>query len=388
MRHRFLYPMVAVAMSLALVVGCQSAPAAQPAAKAAEPTKASAAVPAKAAEPTAAPAAAPAKAAEPTKPAEKAAAPKVSTGPVDAATYPDKPFALDNSGNAGGGLDLFNRTVEEALRKENLFKGTMTVTSYGGGGGNTGMSFLNEQKGSGYIMMSNTNRVYLNPMMGTTKLTLDDFVPVARLMTDYMIVAVRKDSPFKTGKDLMDALVKDPRAVTLGVGSAPPSNDHLNLIYAAKAAGVNVSRLNIVTFSAGGDLNAQLLGGHVGAGSTTVAESLPQYKSGDIRFLAISAPERSKFVPDVPTWKELGYQAEVKHWRAFWGPKDMPEVARKYWIDTFTKMVKTDTWKQLLERNGWEYEFAAGDDLAKAMKEEAKLAEDVLGPLGILPPKK
>lgn len=368
MQHRFLYTLLAMGMALLLAVGCQSAPASQPTAKAEAP-KAAAPAATKAAEPANQP------------------APKAPTGPVDAGTYPDKPFALDNSGNPGGGLDLFNRTVEEALRKENLFKGTMTITSYGGGGGNIGMSHLAEQKGSGYILMSNTNRVYLNPMMGTTKLTLDDFTPIARLMTDYMIIAVRKDSPFKTGKDLMEALKKDPRSVSIGVGSAPPSNDHLNVIYAAKAAGVDVTKLNIVTFKAGGDLNAQLLGGHVGAGSTTVAESLPQYRSGDIRFLAISAPERSKFVPDVPTWKELGYAAEVKHWRAFFGPKDMPEVAKKYWIDTFTKMSKTDTWKQLLEKNGWEYEFSVGDDLMKALRAEAKQAEDVLGPLGILPKK-
>lgn len=368
MRSRFSYAVIAMAAALLLLAGCQSGAAPQPAPKAGEPAKAAA--------PTQKPAQQPAPAA---KPADVGAAP---------ANYPDKPMALDVSGEAGGGLDMFSRSVEEALRKENLFTGTVTIKHHGGGGGNIGMSYLAEQRGSAYIMMCNTNRVYLNPMMGTTKLKLDDFTPIARMMTDYMILAVRKDSPLKSGQDLIDKLKKDPKSVSLGIGSAPPTNDYLHLVYMAKEAGIDPGKMNMVVFKAGGDLNAKLLGGHVDAISTTLAESLPQFKSGDIRILAVTSQERIDEAKDVPTWTEQKVPVVVKHWRAMFGPPEMPKYALDWWVNSFTKMVKTPTWKQILERNGWQYEFLAGEELKKALQEEAKKAEETLAPLGVLPQKK
>jgi len=153
------------------------------------------------------------------------------------------------------------------------------------------------------------------------------------------------------------------------------------------AAGIDPTQINVVVFKSGGDLNAKLLGGHIDSASTSFSEGLPQLKSGDFRALAISAPQRMKDAPDVPTWKEQGYDVEISHWRGVWGPKDMPKEALDYWVDAFKKMHESATWKQILTRNGWYPEYVAGADFQAALKAEEEKALKILQPLGILPKK-
>jgi len=384
MRTRSLHLALMLAIASIAIAGCQAAaPAATPtaASKAPVPTTAPspAAAPTKAAVPAAAPTTAPA-AQSPSK---------VPTPPlVNGAKWPSKPVGIDNAGNPGGGLDLFARSVAEALVKEGIFPGTFVHDSHGGGGGNTGMAWLTEQKGNTHILMANTNRVYLNPLVGTTKLTINDYLPVARVATDYMVIAVRKDSPYKTLKDLVDALKKDPKAASFANGTAPPSSDYLNIIYTAAAAGIDPTKLNIVVFAAGGEVNSELLGGHVDAASSSTAEFLSFYDSGDMRFLSVSSPERLPRIKDVPTLREQGYNVVLKHWRGLFAPKDLPKELLGYWSQALEVMVTTPTWKGILEKNNWADEFLAGDKFIQALNDEAKAAEAALRPLGLLPPTK
>ena len=392
MRTRWLRLVVTLAIASLALAACQSsAPA--PASKAEAP-KPAAEAPKPAAAPTAAPTAAPKAAEAPKAPAPTAAAgaqpasKNVPLPTVAGAKWPSKPVGIDNAGNAGGGLDLFGRSVAEALTKEGIFPGTFVHDSHGGGGGNTGMAWLLEQKGNTHILMANTNRTYLNPLVGTTKLTPDDFTPVARVATDYMVIAVRKDSPYKTLKELVDALKKDPKAVSFANGTAPPSSDYLNVIYTAVAAGIDPTKLNIVVFNAGGEVNSELLGGHVQAASSSSGELLPFYDSGDMRFLSVSSPERLPRLKDVPTLKEQGYNVVLKHWRGLFAPKDLPKEVLNYWTQALGVMVTTPTWKGILEKNNWADEFLAGEPFSQALKDEAKAAEAALRPLGLLPPGK
>lgn len=383
MRTRFFGLAAALTIASLTLAGCQtSAPAPTPAPTKAEAPKATEVpkpVPTAAAAPKAA---APAPAAQPTSKS-------IPTPPtVGGAKWPSKPVGIDNAGNPGGGLDLFARSVAEALTKEGIFPGTFVHDSHGGGGGNTGMAWLVEQKGNTHILMANTNRTYLNPLVGTTKLTYKDYTPLARVATDYMVLAVRKDSPYKTAKELMEALKKDPKAASFANGTAPPSSDYLNVIYTAAAAGIDPTKLNIVVFAAGGEVNSQLLGGHVEVGSSSSAEFLPYYNSGDMRFLSISSAERLPSLKDVPTLREQGYNVVLKHWRGLFVPKDTPKELLDYWAQALGVMVTTPTWKAILEKNNWADEFLAGDKFLEALNEEAKAAEAALRPLGLLPPAK
>lgn len=298
--------------------------------------------------------------------------------------YPKKPIEFVTAGEPGGGLDIFARAVDEALSKSGIFKGTMTITNLGGGGGNTTMAVGRSRSGSAETLLGNSNRVYLNPLVGTTDLKLGkDFVPIAQLMTEYLALTVRKDSPYQTAKDVAADLKKDPTSVTFGVGTVP-SDDQLNVLQAGEAAGVDPAKLKVVAFRSGGDLMTQLLGKRVDAISTGLSEALAQYKNGDVRILAISAEDRQGGASaEIPTWREQGFDIVIEHWRGVFGPAKMPKDAVDYWIDAFSKMTKTSQWKEILKRNEWAPLFRSGDDFAKVLEQEQKTAQRLLASVGL-----
>lgn len=299
--------------------------------------------------------------------------------------YPSEAVEFVTAGDPGGGLDLFAREIKQALEQEDLLETQMDITNRGGGGGNAAMAVGRQRSGSADSLIGNSNRVYLNPIMGTTDLTLDeDFVPIAQLMTEYVVLGVREDSPFQTAQQVLDALTEDPGSVSLGVGTVP-SDDQLHLLRLADESGIPPGELNIVAFSAGGDLMTQLLGGQVDAVSTGLSEALPQYEAGEIRLLAITAPERVEGpAADIPTWDELGIDLVVDHWRGVFGPADMPAEAVTYWEETFARMVETDAWADVLERNLWTALYRDSEEFSTVLREEAETSEQLLQQVGLV----
>lgn len=299
--------------------------------------------------------------------------------------YPSEAIEFVTAGDPGGGLDIFARQIKQSLEQEDLLKAQLDITNLGGGGGNAAMAIGRQRSGTNSTLIGNSNRVYLNPLMGTTDLTIgEDFVPIAQLMTEYVVLAVRADSPYQTAEDLTNALVDDPRSASLGVGTVP-SDDQLHLLRLAGEIGVEPGELNIVAFSAGGDLMTQLVGGQVDAVSTGLSEALPQYEAGEIRLLAISAPERvAGPAAEVPTWKEMDIDLVVDHWRGVFGPADMSDEAVSYWEDAFAEMVKTDAWAQVLERNQWTSLYRDGEEFGTVLEDEASTAEDLLREVGLV----
>lgn len=299
--------------------------------------------------------------------------------------YPEQAVEFLAAGDPGGGLDLFGRAIEEALSSEDMLDTPLQVSNIGGGGGTPAMAVLQERADDAYTLVGNSNRVYLNPIIGTTDISLenDSFVPIAQLMTEYVVIGVRADSEFESAEQLMDALSEDPTAVNFGVGTVP-GDDQLNILRAVDAAGIDPSSVNIVAFSAGGDLMTQLLGGQVDVISSGLSETLPQVEAEEVRLLAISAPERLEAVPDVPTWTEQGIDVVVDHWRGVFGPGNMPQEAQDYWVDKFAAMVETETWQEVLDRNGWEAIFNGGDDFRAVLEEEGSVAEELLTEVGLV----
>lgn len=302
-----------------------------------------------------------------------------------ASAYPSGAIEFVTAGSPGGGLDIFARQIQRSLDKEGLLDVQLDITNLGGGGGNAAMALGRNRAGTADTLIGNSNRVYLAPLMGTTDLKVNqDFVPIAQLMTEYVVLAVRTDSPYSKGTDVIDALVKNPRALKFGVGTVP-SDDQTHLLRVAAAGGADASRINIVAFDAGGDLMTQLLGGQVDAISTGLSEALPMAEAGKVKIIAISSPERLKGTAgDIPTWKEQGLDVVVEHWRGVFGPADMPKEAVTYWEETFAKMVKTDTWAKVLEQNQWSPLYRDSAEFSKVTEEEAKVAEGLLRSVGLI----
>jgi len=305
------------------------------------------------------------------------------TAPAMAAGYPDKPVEMVVAGNAGGGLDLTGRAMETALREAKLFPQTFVIKNVGGAGGNVARTQVNQKKGDGHVLYVESNRIYVNRIVGTTPLTHKDVTPIGRLITEYVAWVVRADSPFKSPQDIFDKLKQNPESVPFGVGTVP-SNDQMNILRPVMASGIDPKKIKVVSFKSGGDLMIQLLGGHVPVISTGLSEAIEQVKAGKARVIAVSAPQPLPGdLAKVPTWRSLGIDVAILHWRGVFAPPGISKDVIAYWDKALGQMVKTDAWKQQLEKHGWFDAYADSATFMKDLDAEEKIYTEILTDLGM-----
>ena len=263
---------------------------------------------------------------------------------------PDSTIEIIAPASPGGGWDLTARAVQRTMTESKLVTKNIIVSNKPGGGGATGWTYLKGKEGNAHYLAANSSLILLNNLLGSSALTYKDFTPLAMLTTEWISVAVKADSPYKTGKDLLEALQKDPGLLTIGVGPSLGNNDHLSVIRVAQKFGVDTSKLKWVVFEgAGGDVVMNALGGHVGLITTALSETITQHKAGKLRILGITADKRVDVLPDVPTWKEQGVDMVFPHWRGIMGPPGMTAEQIKYWDATLERISKSSSFVKTME---------------------------------------
>jgi putative tricarboxylic transport membrane protein len=306
-----------------------------------------------------------------------------STGAEGNSNFPSRPLTIIAAGDPGGGLDQAARQLEAAM-KDSGVEQRMTIENNGGGGGNPARAELLGRPNDGTTVVAESNRVFLNPILGTTDMTVDKFTALAQLTNDYLVWAVRADSPYKSAKEILDKVVANPSSVSFGVGTVP-SDDQINILKAAKSSGVrDLTKLNIVAFQSGGDLNTELLGNHVEVVSTGFSEAAALAESGKVRLLSISAPSKQPGAAEgVPTWKDLGFDFTVDHWRGIFGPANMPDDAVKWWQDTVKKATETDEWRKQMENAHLTSDYLPSDEFTKRVDAQADEYQALLSEVGL-----
>ena len=290
--------------------------------------------------------------------------------------------------NPGGGWDFTCRQVGKAMQDLGLIPGTMQVTNMAGGGGGVAYAYVvnkrNDDNGLIVAASSSTStRLAQNAFPGNT---MDDVRWLGSVGTDYGIIAVSADSPIKTLPELMDKVKEDPRSIAFAGGSAVGGWDHLKVLIAADAAGIEELRnIKYVAFAGGGEAVTQLLAGSVQAFTGDASEAKGFVDSGDIRVLAVLAPERleGEFA-DFPTAKEQGIDATGANWRGFYGPGGMSDEAYQYWTDAIAKTTASDEWKQVMETNGLAPLELTGDEFQAFVADSVEKIEEISREIGII----
>jgi putative tricarboxylic transport membrane protein len=303
--------------------------------------------------------------------------------PSESATYPARPLELVAPANPGGGWDALARTMNRALEIEKLYPQPMSVLNKPGGGGAVGLAYIFQKKGDDYELVVFSPPLIINTLNKTFTQNYKELTPLAKLITDYQIFIVKADSPYKTFKDLLDALKKNPGAVKFAGGSSPGSMDHLAFCKVAQLAGINPKELSYVAFSGGGEAITTLLGGNVAFVSSGIGESLAQIQAGTVRALAVTSPVRlSGPMKDVPTLKEAGINTTYEVWRGVFGVPGMSKEAQAWWAKTLKTMVGTKTWKEALEKLQWLDAYAGAEDFTKFLADEQKSYQELMVTLG------
>ena len=280
--------------------------------------------------------------------------------------YPRKSVEMIAPAGPGSGYDLTIRAVAQCLMDTKLVPVPLPITNKPGGGGIAALEYLNEHAGADDILAVFSPPICMINLNGSTDLNYDEnSTPIARLITEYGLFAVRKDSPYTSINQVMEALKADPKSVRIGGISAPGSMDHIQFLKFAKAAGVQDLHLIEYIGFQDGTSAAQLLGGHVDLVSTGISDTIGLVESGDVKALAVTSDKRignNSIIQAIPTCMEQGIPATFLNWRGIFGPKDMPEYARQYWEQTLEQMVQTPEWEETCRRFGWDMEYAGHDE--------------------------
>lgn len=282
----------------------------------------------------------------------------------------------------GGGWDQTARAMQEAVQSGGAVK-AVTVENIPGAGGTVGLAQLaGQEQGKDNVLMVNGLVMVGAILTNKSAVTLENTTPIAVLTGEYEVIVVPGASEIKTLADLTAKLKADPGSVAWGGGSAG-GTDHILAGLIAKAVGADVSKLNYVPFSGGGEALAAVMGGHVVAGISGYSEWAGQIQSGELRALAISAPQRVVGI-DVPTLKEQGVDVDLANWRAIVAPPGITDEQKKVLLDTVDAAVRSDSWKKTLADKNWTDLYMPGDNFAKLIAEENVRVTEILKGIGLV----
>jgi tripartite-type tricarboxylate transporter receptor subunit TctC len=287
-----------------------------------------------------------------------------AAGSADAQDFPNRPVQLMVAYPPGGSTDVGARIV--AAIAEKTLGQSMVVVNKGGAGGQVGWTELVRQRPDGYyvgyINLPATNTVILDPDRKAI-FSEKDFTPIINQVLDPGAIWVRADSPYKTVQDLIEAAKKAPntiRTATTGI----LSDDHLAILMTEEAAPGAIFR--IVHLDGGATQLKEIMAGNIDAAFDNVGSIMTRVKSGEVRALAVLDEMRSKFLPDVPTMKELGYPTVISSsTRGIAGPKGMPEPVLNKLRDVLKKAMEDPEHVGKLENQGLGIRIMVGDEYAK-----------------------
>lgn len=298
---------------------------------------------------------------------------------------PERNVEIISGTAAGGAVDRANRTVQRIWQEKKIVEANTIVVNKPGGGNTIAWNYLNQHAGDGNYVSIAPYTLLTNKIVGTSPLTYSDFSVIALLFNEYITVAVKADSPVKTGADLIQRLKKDPSSLSIAVASTLGNHIHIGIAKPLKAAGVDIRKLKVVAFKSSGESVTALLGGHVDIVSSTTPNVIGQMQAGTIRVLAIGSPDRMPGVlAAVPTWKEQGVPGGTfAASQGAIGPKGLGGAQLAFWQDAFQKLSQTDEWKKELAANYWESNFRGGKDAAQYYGEQARELREILTDLGL-----
>jgi putative tricarboxylic transport membrane protein len=253
--------------------------------------------------------------------------------------------------NPGGGWDGTGRAFGAALVDAKVVD-TVQYENKGGAAGVIGLAqFYNASKGDPNALMVMGAVMVGGIITGKPQVSLDKLTPIARLTSEYNVFVVPANSPFKSMKDVVAAMQKDPGSVKWGGGSRG-STEHICASMLATKVNVDPKKVNYVAFRGGGEATAAILGGNVSVGGSGYSEFAEYIKSGKMRPIGVTSDKRLPGI-DVPTMKEQGFDVVLGNWRGVFGAAGITPAQRAELTEKVIKATQSKSWKNSMEKNAW-----------------------------------
>jgi len=238
--------------------------------------------------------------------------------------YPAKPITMIIPFPPGGVAEIVGRPLAASMEK--TLKQPIVLVNRPGAGGAVGMGVAAKSAPDGYTILMGLSSISIFPVSDRINgkepaYELKDFAPIALVTADPTVLVVRTDSPYRTVKDFVDAAKAQPGKINYS-SSGVYGTLHVSMEIFANAAGI---RLFHIPYQGGGPAVTALLGGQVAALASGPAAAIGQIRGGKMRALASWSTERLALLPEIPTFKELGYDAEFYIWTGVFAPASTPQ---------------------------------------------------------------
>lgn len=301
-------------------------------------------------------------------------------GIAAASDYPSKPIQLLVPFGQGGATDQVARLMAPMLEKE--LGTSVVIVNQPGAGGAVGLANLSRLKPDGYtIGVGSDTTLGARPMMSDTGYDATSFETIARIVEIPSGVAVRADSPYKSLNDLVDALKAKKLAYS---GSGVASGPHLAMAVFLNQAGVEGTFVNSNSNQEG---MVKLLSGEVEfltGGGSNFPSMFDKDGKGDIRVLGLAAEERWPFLPDVPTYREQGFDYLRSQWFGLVAPAGTPKDRVQKVAEAVKELVAQPEFKERLKEFYFNSAYLGPQEMRARIENEVEAVRPVLQELGLL----
>lgn len=255
------------------------------------------------------------------------------TGPASAADdYPSRPIEWIVMWSAGGGADtatrIFTKYLEEELGQD------VVVKNVTGAGGTIGYLTAMQAEPDGYTLVSALSDLPKYVPLGTDNIKVDNFDIIGGFAVEAPIIVAKADAPWNSPEDFVETAKGAPGEHTVGVSNIGGVHHQPVVLWMDEGE----FEANVVAHKGSPQMNAALLGGHVDLISSWVKQSLPNVQNGELKYVGYFGAERLADFPDVPTFKELGYDIVWEHSYGMGAPKGVPEERQKVLADAMAKV--------------------------------------------------
>jgi tripartite-type tricarboxylate transporter receptor subunit TctC len=300
---------------------------------------------------------------------------------AQAQDFPNRPINMVAPFPPGGQADLMARPTAAAMEK--ILKSPVVVVNKTGAAGAVGMAFVANSKPDGYTLLMALSSISIIPEADKLfdrkpAYTMDQLIPVALVSADPTILVCRSDRPWKSVKEMVEDAKKRPDGISYS-SSGIYGTLHMAMEMLIHSAGI---KLKHVPYGGAAPALTALLGGHVDCMASGPAVVLPHIKAGKLRPLAGWGEKRVAVLPDLPTLKELGYNAEFYIWAGLFAPKGTPEPIMKKLRDTVRAAMQEADFKAALDKMETPIAYLDAPEFQKFWDKDAKMLADAIKRVG------
>jgi putative tricarboxylic transport membrane protein len=304
-----------------------------------------------------------------------------SMGSEAADWKPSKPIQFIVPYAPGGGSDVLARSMISAIDTDKLCPAPFVVVNQAGGSGLIGTTTVAQAKGNDHMLLTFISGQVAAALAAKGAPTFRDITMIGRLALDEELIVVKTDSRFKSIEEVVAEAKQKVGGLTIG-GTATGQEDQMCQRLFERGANI---KMRYVPFKSGGECITAVLGGHVDMIWANPSEFVPQWEAKMVRPIVIAKETRIPELPDVPTFKEKGYNVTFEMFRGVAAPAGIPPEVAGFYENMFKQMSQSNAWKQGYLKKYWlSPGWMSGNEFTQFVTHVEPVFKGILTELGLI----